>query len=92
MKELELRIAAFIANENVKTRSGVDFKVLTFQKDGNGQVTTLAGTVTEKRSIGTEGFKDELVPMLWTTNGNALCNQPGIYDLVEELPIEQLGK
>ena len=91
MKELEIKIAAFIANENVKTRSGAAHKVVSFQRDGNGNVTTLVGTVKEKVKK-EEGFEEVDTPMLWTSNGNALCNQPMIYDLVEELPIADLGK
>ena len=91
MKELEVKIAAFIANKNVKTRSGVQHSVVSFQKDASGNVTALVGTVKEKIKS-EEGIQEVDTPMMWTSNGNALCNQPMIYDLVEELTIDNLGK
>lgn len=91
MRELEVKIAAFIANKNLKTRSGVPFKVNTFQRDGNGNVTGLVGTITETAEFDGQVVSKE-VEMFWTTNGNAYCNKPMVYDLVEELPVEELGK
>lgn len=88
MKEFEIKIAEFIANKNTKTRSGVKFEVVGFQKDGNGNVSTLIGTVTEKNEAGEE----KPVEMLWNPTGSALCNIPLKYDLVTELPIAELGK
>lgn len=91
MKEIELKIAAFIANKNLKTRSGVPFKVNSFQRDGSGNVTALVGTITETVNDGGTDIQKE-VEMLWTPNGNAFCNKPLVFDLIEELPVDELGK
>lgn len=89
MKEIEIKIAAFIANKKVKTRCGVPHNVDSFQRDGNGNVSALVGTVAIPTK---EGEEPTLQPMLWTTNGNAMSSQPMLYDLVEELSIDELGK
>jgi O-succinylbenzoate synthase len=92
MKELELKIAAFVANKNLKTRSGVPYEVKSFQRDGSGNVTALVGTVTE--TIRNQEGEEETVKteMIWTPNGNAYCNKPMVFDLIEELPVSELGK
>lgn len=88
MVTIEQKIAEFIKNPNLKCRSGVPFKVNSYQKDATGNVTALVGKVTE---INQEGTAQE-IDMLWNSNGNALCNKPMVYDLVEELPVDELGK
>ena len=48
MKELEIKVAAFIASQNVKTISGAEYDITSFQKDCNGNIAYLVGTVKEK--------------------------------------------
>lgn len=91
MKEVEIKIAAFLANPKLKVRSGVPFTVTEFHRDGNGNVTALAGTITET-AMEAGAPVEKVIPMLWTSNGNAMCNQPMLYDLIEELPIADLGQ
>lgn len=89
MKEIEIRIAAFLASKSLKTRSNVPFTIESYQKDGNGNVTALVGTVSV---VVKEGEETIDAPMLWTSNGNAMAQNAVQYDLVEELPVAELGK
>lgn len=92
MKEAEIKISGFLSNPNVKTRSGVPYEVKSFQRDGSGNVTALVGTVTE--TIKNQAGEEETVEteMIWNPNGNAFCNKPMVFDLIEELPVSELGK
>ena len=61
------------------SRGNVPFKVEAIQKDMQGNITALSGTVTE-----TFDGKQEVLPMLWNLAGTALVNNPPLkYDLVE---------
>lgn len=92
MKELEIKIAQFFSNPKVKTRSGVPHNVNSFQRDANGNITGIVGTITEKVKAN-DGTESELkTEMLWSSTGQAYCNKPMVFDLVEELPISELGK
>lgn len=89
MKEIEVKIAEFVKSPNLKTRCGVPHEVNGFQRDGNGNVSALVGFVTITKKEGEEPKPQEI---LWTTNGNGMNCPPMIYDLVEHLSIEELGK
>lgn len=68
-----------------KTRSGVAFKATAFQKDLNGNIAMIAGTVTEANE------KAEMVEreMLWNINGYCTTSSvPMKYDLIVEEVID----
>jgi hypothetical protein len=61
------------------TRSGVPFVITSVQKDGQGMVNTLKGTVS---------VNGQNQPMLWNVVGRAFASNTTEFDLVEEIPFE----
>lgn len=67
--------------KNASTRCGAAFEVTSLQKDINGNVNMLKGTVTPPNA------KDS-IPMYWNINGYSLNSPvPVEYDLIIEEPI-----
>lgn len=77
MNTQESQLVSFISK--AVTRSGVPFAVTTIQKDGQGMVNTLKGTVTVNGQPQT---------MLWNVVGRAFASNTTEFDLVEELAFE----
>ncbi len=77
MNTQESQLVAFIGK--AVTRSGVPFQVASVQKDGQGMVNTLKGTVTV-------GGQDQA--MLWNVLGRAFASNTTEFDLVEEVSFE----
>lgn len=75
MTELEIKLQQFLQNKNLKTRNGVPFKVTGVQKDPQGNISMISGTVTVDK---------EDVDVLWNANCSAQCVPQLIYDLVIE--------
>ena len=79
MTELETKLLQFLQSKNLKTRNGVPFKVNGVQKDPQGNISFIAGTVN---------VDGEDVSVLWNANCCAQCVPQLIYDLVVEESFE----
>jgi hypothetical protein len=77
MNSPENQLVTFISK--AVTRSGVPFEISTVQKDGQGMVNTLKGTVT---------VDGQNQPMLWNVLGRAFTSNTTEFDLVEEVAFE----
>ncbi len=77
MNTQESQLVTFISK--AVTRSGVPFSIGSVQKDGQGMVNTLKGTVT---------VNGQSQAMLWNVLGRAFASNTTEFDLVEEVSFE----
>lgn len=82
MKEIKIRLVDFLAKAKKTTRGGFNYKVTNFQKDGNGNIINLKGTI--------KGEDGKDVEVFWNIAGTALTQAQLIYDIVEEDLLENL--